>query len=199
MNVKIKKSFAIYTGLVYEDRFMINHYSVTLNILTVSTDHTEQNIAYDRMKHWVYHIMDDGILVHDQNIETDCYRASNARVLALPDEPVDQNVGIMLYLKLNAVMENRMVITDIETYSRQGDNATYIHSVGDNLGKFEHEQGWWTDPRPSWSTVRSDKTGKVVNLDRAPEWHDHGLGWQQFDQQKNTDSVITAFKRDEDQ
>ena len=199
LNARLRKSFNFYTGLVYQRRFMINHYSATVDILTVSTDHDEQNIAYERMKHWIYHVIDDSILINEHDPDLERYRDTDARLVCLPDDPVDQYIGIMLYLKLNAIMENRMVITDIEIYSRQGDNASYLHTVGESIGRFADHNGWWTDARPIWYNPRNDKNSKVVSLDRPAEWSDQDLAWQQFNEFKKSDGVITSFRKNEDQ
>ena len=182
--------------MVYHGRFMVNHYHVVLDLLTVSIDHIEQNIAYDRMKYWVYHVLDDAILIHVDDPKLAEYQKLDCRLLVLPDEPVDQNIGIMLYLKLNAIMENRMVVTDIEVSSRQGDNASYLHSVGENLGQYFSKDGWWSDSRPLWTHARIDRTDKIVSLERSPEWIEHELAWGDPSTNKR-DAVITAFPKDE--
>lgn len=174
---------------------MVNHYTLETNLLTVSDDGTQQNTAYERLKCWMYRIANDSILIHDQDPQLVAFAATGSRLLTLPDEPVDQNLGIMLYLKLNAIMENRMVITDVEIWSTQGDEASYLHSVGENIGNYFSQDGWWVDAKPTWTTVKGREQGKVVSLDRPPEWTDFNLGWE-YDDARNA-TVITAFPKDE--
>jgi hypothetical protein len=199
MNARLKKSFGFYTGTVFEDRFMVNHFNVELNLVTVSGDNAEQNIAYERMKYWIFRVMDDSILIENDSSKLQQYLDTGARLLVLPDEPVDQIVGIMLYLKLNAIMENRMVVTDVEIWSTQGDSMSYIHSHGENVGPGLAQNGWWLDPKPTWHAGRPRGDGKIVSLDRVPEWKDFGLDWDQ-DKDDGKESVVFAnFARDEDQ
>lgn len=198
MNVRLKKSFGWYSGVVYEDQFLVNHYSVEFNMLTVSPNNQQQNLAYERMKYWIYQILDDSILINQDHPRIGQYRATGARVIALPDEPVDQIMGIMLYLKLNAVMENRMVVTDTELWSKAGDGMSYIHSHGEGLGEALGVDGWWTDARPVWYDARPQNSDtNIVNLDRVPEWKDRGLEWD--DESKKDNAVVFAkFNRDDD-
>lgn len=198
MNVRLKKSFGWYSGVVYHDRFMINHYSAELSMLTVSPDNRQQNLAYERMKYWVYQILDDSILIAHDHPLIDQYQETNARIIALPEEPVDQIIGIMLYLKLNAIMENRMVITDTELWSKAGDGMSYMHSHGESLGDALGTDGWWTDNRPTWYDLRPQPNeGNIVSLGRAPEWKAHDLEWEDAGDQENS-VVFAKFNRDDD-
>ena len=197
MNVRLRKQIAWYSGLVYQDRFCVNHYNAEMTMLTVSRDHDQQNIAYDRLKFWIGSVLDDSILIHSENPLLSMYEKTGARLIVLPEEPVDQILGIMLYLKLNSIMQNRIVITDIEICSTQGDQMSYTHSHGESLGPHLGQDGWWTDARPTWTWNRSqDPNDKVVNLDRTSECKDYGLDWDHAE--TNKDSVVFAnFGRDE--
>lgn len=194
MNVRLKKTVEWYSGLIYHDRFCVNHYNAELTMLTVSKDHEEQNIAYDRMKYWVDNVLDNSILININNPNLGTWQATESRIIPLPEEPVDQIIGIMLYLKLNAVMEGRVVISDVEILSTQGDNVTYAHSVGEGFGPFGDE-GWWADSRPVWTPVHHDPNSKVVELARQPEWKEIDLDWNNSE---NSHRVVFAdFGRDE--
>lgn len=198
MSARLSKRFGFYTGVVYEGRFMINHHNLDLKLLTVSDSNDEQNTAYERMKYWIHHVLDDSILIaeHDPTLTT--WLATNSRVVVLPDDPCDQIVGIMLYLKLNAIMENRMVVTDTEVWSTQGDQMSYLHSAGENVGPNLGQDGWWVDPRPTWSTDRPRDHGKVISLDRSSEWKDYNLNWGSKDDPKQDSVVFADFGRNED-
>ena len=199
MNARLKKSFGWYTGLVYQGRYMVNHWNVTLDLLTVSTDSDQQNIAYERMKYFMHHVLDDSILIGSEDPALEHYQKTGARLLILPDEPVDQIVGIMLYLKLNAIMENRMVVTRTETWSVQGDQTSYLHIGGENVGECLGQDGWWADNRPVWTNTQPRTRGKVVDLERSTEWKDVGLAWDSDTVAKSDSVVFAKFNRNEDQ
>jgi len=193
MNVRLKKTFGWYSGLVHQDQFLINHYSAELDLLTVSDNHEQQNIAYERMKYWFNDVLDGGIFIDHQHPNLEQWQATGARILAFPDEPVDQLVGIMLCCKLNAIMEDRIVATDIEVWSRAGDSMSYLHNWKESLGPLAQE-GWWSDPRPVWSLSRIDTSDKVVNLGRMPEWKSQDLDWDT--PQSNTANTVVFARFD---
>ena len=200
MNARLRKSFGWYSGLVYQGRFMVNHFNIELDLLTVSENATEQNIAYERMKYFMQYVMDDSILIASDDALLEPFIATGARVIVLPDEPVDQIVGIMLYLKLNAIMENRMVVSRTETWSQQGDMTSYIHVAGENVGPNLGQDGWWVDSRPVWSSPRPRDDAKVVSLERSAEWRDHGLLWDgETDHDRGNQVVFARFGKDEKQ
>lgn len=193
MNVRLKKNFNFISGIVFKDQYISNIYNVTVHIVTATNDANEQNIAYERLRYWVDHVIADSVLISDSSSMLAAHQATNRRILSLPEEPVDQLIGIMLYLKLNAITQGRLIITDVELASTTGDDVTYIHSEGENIGSLEGP-GWWNDTRPCWTNVK--KKGKVVNLDRAPEWADLELDWHDSDVGSNV-VVFGKFDKDE--
>jgi len=98
MNVRLKKTFGWYGAVVYEDQFIITHYSSEVSMITVTPDNREQNIAYERIKLFMNDIMDGAVLISQNNPKLDQYQNIGMRLIALPDEPVDQVIGMMLYL-----------------------------------------------------------------------------------------------------
>lgn len=199
MTARLKKSFGFYTGMAYQGQFLVNHWNVNLDLVTVSDDSSQQNVAYERMKYWVGRVLDDSILIGHADPALADFSRINGRLIVLPDEPVDQIVGIMLYLKLNAIMENRMIVAATEIWSTQGDHTSYIHMAGENLGPDLSLDGWWSDPRPIYSLNRSRSTGNVVSLDRLAEWKDFGLEWESNDVEPAGNVVVAQFPRNEDQ
>jgi len=198
-NVRIKKNLEWRSALILEGAFYINHYTVKVDIITVSDDTDEQNIAYERIKLWITHVLDSSILIAQDDPTLKIWQATGARVLALPEDPVDQIIGIMLYLKINSIMENRMVVSDIEISSTVGDHTRYLHHHNESVGQDLNQPGWWLDSRPLWHLEKSRKSrGKVVNLDRIPEWSDYGLEWEDNIDKKDT-VVFANFNKDADQ
>lgn len=200
MNVRLKKIWQWTSGLVYDGEFAVNQYTVTVNMDTVTTDRAEQNIAYDRMKLFVTEILQHAVILSSRTPDLADWKKTNARIVELPEDPVDQVLGIMLYVKLNAMMENRMVVTGIEIASELGDNMSYLHDHGESLGPLA-AAGWWHDARPIWYNDRPKRSkDKVVCMDRNPDWKNYGLSWP-TDQESAADTrvLFAAFPRNEDQ
>lgn len=197
-HVSLRRRFEFATGLVYENHFQINIYSVMLGMITVSEDNEEQNIAYERIKYWINHILNGSVLISENSEKLTAYQTTGQRLIIMPEEPVDQLVGIMLYLKLNVLMENRMVITDVEISSEIGEDMIYTHKTSENIGPF-YSDGWWVDPRPVWADSRKKQSkSKVIEMERMPEWGDLDLDWHKDQNRENSTVVFADFNRNED-
>jgi hypothetical protein len=188
MNVNIYRDFAFNCGIVYRDAFHINSYQCRVKMITDTDDDTEQNISYLRIRHWISNVLDSAVLISRQSEMLKHYQATGQRVIEMPDEPVDQLMGIMLYLKLNSIMEGRMSITELHINSTEGDHVWYIHEQNDNIGPFACN-GWWNESRPACYSSRK-RTGKIVSMPRMQEWKDLELDWE--DHSPLQDTVVIA-------
>ena len=166
---------------------------------TTAMDAAEHSVAYERMDHWFKTVMQDSVLISAEDPKLQAYAATGQRLLIFPEDPVDQLVGIMLCLKLNSMTEGRLVITDVDLSSVNGDEMTYQHNHTEAIGPMA-TAGWWQDPRPSWTTAgaKSPST-KVVSLSRSPEWHAVGLDWPNRKYTPDSAVVFAEFDRDDNQ
>jgi len=200
MNVRLKKTFDFSTGLVYNEEFSVNYYTANVCMTVLAEDSAQQNIAYERMKYWVDLVLTNSILIADSDPMLEKWLATGQRIISLPEKPVDQIVGIMLFSKFNAMAENRFIITDLELSSAVGDDTYFIHSDNESLGPLSYN-GWWTDPSPCWtsSTRRRKKTDKIISIGRAPEWNEFGLNWDadNSDEEQSNTVVFANFVKDE--
>jgi hypothetical protein len=199
MNVRLSKSLAWSSALVYDDMFYVNNYVIDLSLLTASMDLDQQNIAYDRMKVIVSEVLQDSVFIASSSSRVGAYRNTGAKIIEFPEQPVDQIVGMMLMIKLNAVMQQRMVVTDISISSEHGDEMKYHCSHDDNIGPFA-QPGWWSDHRPVYGAERRARSrDKVVAMDRITEWSEYGLEWESNDGSEADNKVVFAdFPRNED-
>ena len=197
MNVRLRKTFGWLSALVLDDGFLVNHCTAELDLVTISHDTGQQNIAYERMKFWFEEVLDGAIFIHENHPDLKRWQATGARIITMPHDPVDQIIGIMLCSKLNAIMEDRLQVTDVEIWSRAGDGMSYLHNWQENLGPLSRED-WWTDPRPVWGP-RGRESGKIVNLDRSGDWAAHDLDWEPSDPKVSNTVVFGKFDNDADQ
>ncbi len=196
MNVRLRKTFVWSCGLVYQNEFKVNLCQTDVVMVTTTQDVVEQNIAYERIKYWMHDVMTDCIMISQESALINQWQSLDQRLLIFPCEPVDQIIGMMFCSKLNAITENRITVTDVETRSMEGDNVIYLHNIDENLGSDLCKNGWWNDSRPIWITNNKPTRGKVVKLDHVPEWKDLDLDWA--DHAKKSDSVLFAdFSKDD--
>jgi hypothetical protein len=128
---------------------------------------------------------------HDK---AEMFQVLGTNVTTLPDSPVDQIVGMMLYCKLNAIMEDRMIITSLDISSTLGDSVWYSHDDEDNLGPFAHwpvaEEAWWYHPSVQHHTLETEVVPTNVVKVTPSAWHEYGLMWPEERNEPTGNTVI---------
>ena len=198
MNVRLQYDVEFLAGIYYEGSLKMNSYSVSMNLVTNSTDAVVTNVAMDRLKYFVFGALDSTVFINGEYREqAEMLTLLGVNVTTLPEEPVDQIIGMMLYYKLNAIMEGNMVVTALDISSELGDSVWYQHDEEDNAGPFVKD-GWWHKPGLQHDTVElepvEDKVVKVVNAG----WHELGLAWPEDDGPTPGNVVVFGnFRRNE--
>ena len=182
MNLRISKSWQWSSGMVLEGDFAINHYDATVDMTTQTDDEVEHSIALDRQHWWFINVMQDAVLMHDASPLLVPYQQTGQRIVALPYLPVDHVILIMLYCKLNAIMDHRITVNNISLCSSRGDRVIYSHGIDDDDLEFQVD-GWWCENLASWANnVQKSSPDSIISLERLPHWHDLGLSWPSVDQ-----------------
>ena len=174
--IRLEKVFSWYNCISYDEGHVINEYIMTLNMYEGVIDPDQQNTAYNRMKWWITNVLTNSIVLNESDPLLDTYRATRQRVLAVPSDPVDHLMTMLLYLKLNAIMQDRLIIDEIKLCSEQGDHMSYLHSSHIDQVLFD-TQGWWTDSEPTWENI-TPTNDAVVALPNKIKWRDLDLGWE---------------------
>lgn len=199
MNVRLSKVWQIPALVVSErsEQVIINAYEVKVHMTTNTTNPSEQNVAYERMQYWFDQVMTGSVLISQDHPKLATWQDTNSRCLIFPQDPVDQLVGIMLYYKLSAIVENRIIISELEVSSAIDDYVIYHHSMMEDPGNILDDHGWWSDSRPTWNTDarRRKSRDKVISLSRPPEWKEHDLDWP-IDNEGGV--VVADFNKDAD-
>ena len=196
MNVRLARTWRWQSGLVYDDAYHINRYTAKVYMYTNTDRPHDHEIAYGRIDYWFQEVLQDCVMLEDHSAMVAAYSHVPQRSLLLPGPPVDQLVGIMLYLKLNAMCEQRMIITDVELHSEHGDHMAYLHNETEGTEPFT-ETGWWHDSRPVWSYAVPKRSSKVVALTRVPEWHALDLEWHPVGAKSDSSVLFADFNRDD--
>ena len=192
MNVRLQYDLDFLAGIYYEDQLQMNRYTVSLNLLTKTKDSVSTNIALDRVKAFVHGALESTVFINQNNMErAEFMQMMGISVTTLPEEPVDQIIGMMLYYKLNAVMEGRMVVTSLDISSTLGDSVWYQHDEEDMAGPFAAE-GWWHRASMQHESVeREPEPGNVVKV-ISTGWHELNLEWPENATSSSDNTVVFA-------
>jgi hypothetical protein len=199
MNVRLKDELFFTAGVYYDDQLLMNNYQVRINMITNSSDSGYVNVARDRMLWFLRGALQNSIFIKDKN-QKKCEEFDHVglTITTFPEEPVDQIVGLMLYCKLNAIMETHVTVTDIEVSSEIGDGCWYPHSQNESLGPFNSD-GWWNSSEPTQSDRRANKNKRVVKLYNSTNWHDLELSWPVDNEDISDNVVIKSFTPNTDE
>jgi hypothetical protein len=197
MNVRLQYDLEFLGGIYYQDLLQLNQYHVSLNLTTQTKNPADTNIAMDRLKCFVLGELESTVFINQSLQERgELMSMMGINITVLPEEPVDQIIGIMLFHKLNAIMEGRMTVDSLDISSSLGDSVWYQHDVEDAPGPFA-QPGWWHDSGPSHSLLSPTDTDNVVKI-TDNQWREYGLEWPEETAEHSGNTVVFAnFPRNE--
>ena len=177
-------------AVYYGGETRMNNYFLTVHMTTNSHDSVSHNVAFERIKYFVYNCMDSTVFVN-QNNEEQCRRLLDAglSVTTMPGEPVDQLIGLMLYYKLNAIMEDRIVLDETEIYSSLGENIVYLHSENE-ITDVGEVPDWWISADTAHNDYVSLDTDKIVAMPGNTVWRELDLVWPGSEISTETGNVV---------
>lgn len=177
MNVRLQISLEFPAGIYFDDQLRINRYSASVQLCTATGDHEQVNIAMERVKMFVYSELADTVFVNQEDGDrAQVMELLGINVTTLPEEPIDQIVGLMLYSKLNAVMEGRMIVEQLNLSSLLGDEVVYLHDMEDAVGPFLAE-GWWHLSDTSHNNLSTVEPLENVVMVPTTGWGKYNLNW----------------------
>lgn len=191
MNVRLQYDLEFLGGIYYQDLLQLNQYHVSLNLTTQTKNPADTNIAMDRLKCFVLGELESTVFINQSMLERgELMSMMGINITTLPEEPVDQIIGIMLFQKLNAIMEGRMTVDTLDISSSLGDNVWYQHDMEDALGPFA-QPGWWDDPGPGHSLLPLTNTDNVVKI-TDNQWREYDLEWPEETAEHSGNTVVFA-------
>lgn len=201
MNVRLQYEVDFTAGFFFNDMLRMNNYKIRLWMMTTTTDSESHNIAFERIKYFIGQSLDSGVFINKDNQEQcKLLAAAGVKIITLPEEPVDQLVGIMLYCKLNAICEDRMIIGEVEVRSELGGEVTYMHGEDEPIGPYD-QVGWWNDANLIHYHSKITETENIVSLSTIASWRELDLHWpeDEIDAALDTGNTIVFgnFGRDD--
>lgn len=192
MSTKIQRDFVFQAGVHYENKLLMNVYSLTTTIYVEVDCPKEQLIAMERIKHFLLECLENSIFVNEKEIKViDKYLDANIKVCTLPNEPYDQIIMQALLLKLNSITEGRFVITELILSSKMSDGVKFFGDIEDLDTDFANNDGWWFNPNTSISNLnRINKKDKIVKLYASPNEWDQSLLWEIKTDKDNVAEII---------
>jgi hypothetical protein len=180
MNIRIEKDFFFQSAVHFENKFYINSYEVSLSMLVETESMREQQVAMDRIAHFIEEVLQNSILVHNKDTASiKKYSKANIRVCELPEQPYDQIISMILLLKLNAIMEGRIKITDMIMGSAMSEGVKYntVSEVAE--GAFSGNTWWNKSCTCMKNHEETTSDDNIVQLFDDSKWADMDLSWKE--------------------
>jgi hypothetical protein len=200
MNVKIGYTTQFIAAVWWNNRLIMSNYDVTFKLITAGMDPANTNTALDRLKYIVEEYFVDMVFVSYTEIEQiKNLKAAGIKIVVMPEEPVDQILGMMLYSKISAVMEGQMLIRSVMLSSTAGDGVIYEHDSSESITPFD-QAGWWNSSAPTCETEIKKNIDKVVSIIPGNQWRELGLEWIDSESESDDENILmfTEFKKNED-
>ena len=194
MNYRMSKTWAVLANIVWQDNVLCNDYRIRMDWTTATDDSHEQNIAYDRIKYWLFDVMEHSVMIPQDHELISAFQATGQRVITVPGDPIDAVIAMMLFAKMSAITEGRIEFTEIAVSSEQGGHVQHLQSSDEDVMMFA-EPGWWQEPTPIWNTIKPKRGNKIVSLARVPEWGELGLGWEDAKATADGSVVFAEFTK----
>ena len=202
MTARIKRNFSLQSGVYFKDNFYLNFYTILIYFDIDTVSPVEQFVSMERVKYFFSQCLEKSIFVNEnQNAVIEKYIEASLKICTLPADPFDQIIAIMLVKKLNAILEGKMLVTDISVTSLYSDDIHHLHSIEENFGPF-NEVGWWSDSTPKYNNINfinSTKSKKLIKLvKQTTSWEELNLSYDlkdPFDSQKNSEIVFVNFDK----
>jgi hypothetical protein len=171
------------SAIVCDDKTMLpNTYNLQVNLLSATENNAYQNIAYQRIVFFLKEIFENSVILSIDNphLEDMVNIWGSNHIVTLPCDPYDQIIGVMLFHKLSAIVEDVFAIDNITITSRLSDDITY--TIEDDT-VFESEDGdlMWCD--------RSDiTTTDIGQISEDITWEHLDLDWdnEQFSEDEES-------------
>jgi hypothetical protein len=200
MNVRLKHDMVFTAGFYYNNSLHMNNYNLRLWMTTNTENPADHSVSFERIKYFIYNQIDSTIFINCELVDQCALLAqAGLDITPIPGDPVDQLIGLMLYYKLNAIMEDRMIIVETELSSTHGEHMTYLHSEHESTSGFV-QPDWWTTPDCTHSEFEPINFDNVVAIPQAWSWRDLELAWHEEVAENNTGNIVVFadFKQPDD-
>lgn len=184
MITRIERDIFFVAGIHFDDSYFINTYDLTLSMLVETDIPKEHHIAMERLDHFVKNVASSGVFVDEEDHEAiEKYSDAGMTVMTLPGQPFDQIVAMTMLLKLNAIMENRIKITDITISSLLGEGLRYpiVSETAENADIMVGDNWWHRNDleTTNQNVFLFEPDNNVVKLFDDSVWAEYDLSWKE--------------------
>jgi len=186
MSTQISKNFNFRGVILFENKFIINDFRLTLNMTVQSESPREQNIAMDRIEWFLTQKVDSSLLINEDKQENiDLFHKAGFGIVTLPKDPYDQIIGMVLICKINAFLENKLEIESLVIESLLSDGIKFTIDL-ETAKSILQGNYWYNNSSTETNDLTNDNYNtKIVKL-FDNQWNEIGLTWKEKREKKVT-------------
>lgn len=179
MNVSLTYNVDFTSLNVIDDILAPNIYHCKIKMLTNTDNSYIQNVSFDRLKFFFNEVFDKSVLIKYDAENFDYFLdLMPFKIVALPEDSFDQIIGLVLYCKLNAIMNNNVIVEEIQISSKNGGDIWYQIDANDNFTSFKSG----STETMTWWSKEDLQTNDIEELDNGLTWDIIGLNWEEDDE-----------------
>jgi len=189
------------SSVVSYDDIIPNTYEITVGISPTTDDTQYQNIGFERIKFFLRNICQNSILisVHNKNFKL-LTESLDTKFMTLPDEPYDQLMIVVLFHKLDAILDKHFHCEYISLESFQGENIRYNYNEDYDSSFVDEKEYFPMDLKhnklPWWyrkdTTIRDTLDNKKIK--ETFSWADLELSYRHKKTEKSKGEVVNLKK-----
>ena len=140
-----------------------------------------QNIAFERCKIILESVFENSLFINVENPLMPTFaKKTKQQIVSLPNEPLDVIVSSVVFRKLNAVTEQKLLINKITLSSSQGENV-WIHydDEFDQVFNLESQLFSQTKETPWWLRNDASVSDWFEIGKKESKFHKHVAKWEE--------------------
>ena len=166
-----KHTLGFATVIALDNLLIPNVYELTYSFRVKTVDFEEQNVAFNRIKHFLEDRVNNSLVlsVHNSKYKTLAKLANP--IVDLPCDPMDFPFACAIFKKLQAITEGKFEVQTLQMKSIVGDNVEYILTADDEdememfLADMPADRVWWDDNGPNINKTQPYITWEPVGLE----------------------------------
>jgi len=157
---RMKNQYDFMAGMYFDGELFFNKYSFDIDFYSMGDATQDQNTGIDRLQYFIYDRVQRSIFIReDDHASIKAFSKIGVPVLTVPGPgPFDPIILATLVTKMNAILEDTLVITDAELTSAVGGLLTYVWDSADDDDEIhemvtdDDDAKWWASPAPRFES-----------------------------------------------